>query len=80
MTEPQAFDPDRGLDDVRELISDWSVSNAGRRDELAEQIIELVEQMDNWLTGGGPLPADWTRMRNILAGHRRVICNGFGGV
>lgn len=68
MTEPGVFDPDRALEEIREAIMDWSVAAAAEREGLAEQIVGLVERMDNWLTGGGPLPADWTRMRDILAG------------
>ena len=68
MTEPEVFDPDRALEEIREAIADWSVAAPAERERLAVQIVGLVERMDNWLTGGGPLPADWSRMRDILAG------------
>lgn len=27
---------------------------------------ELLEELDNWLTGGGPLPDDWARIREMM--------------
>lgn len=40
----------------------------GARDwDPAEDTLEvLIEELDNWLTGGGPLPEEWCRMRRMM--------------
>lgn len=53
--------PNEVLEKIRAiLISDELGSESS-------ELMDLVEELDNWLTGGGPLPEDWSRIRDMMA-------------
>lgn len=51
------MDPNANLAELRELAS--AQLNGGQTDP--DRMAELVEALDEWITRGGFLPADWTQ-------------------
>jgi hypothetical protein len=51
------MDPNAALADIRSILADRAEDGSWDADQLAERINDL----DNWLTRGGFLPADWQR-------------------
>lgn len=52
------MDPNTTLADIRESAE---VFLSGANDERAVALAEAVIALDEWLTKGGFLPADWSR-------------------
>jgi hypothetical protein len=58
------MDPDAALAELREFVAevkeqrDYSV---GELENLLSYFAEHFEALDNWLTNGGFLPADWKK-------------------
>lgn len=62
------MDPDKTLEQIREEIRKlrrWmrhpSYSDHDNRLSEAEELVDLVEALDGWLTKGGFLPKDWNK-------------------
>lgn len=59
------MDPNVTLQELRALISERAqvddAEGTGKRERLAEAIIERFEALDQWLTKGGFAPNDWLR-------------------
>jgi hypothetical protein len=56
------MDPNATLARIREIIAtprNWNIwDNANTTD--AEELAELVTALDQWISGGGFLPCDWS--------------------
>lgn len=62
-------DPDATLAAIREAVEDYGAAgNAAELLAAAEVIVTEFEQLDNWLTGSGPFPREWLRLREMIAG------------
>ncbi|QDH91766.1 hypothetical protein SEA_PHRAPPUCCINO_91 [Mycobacterium phage Phrappuccino] len=56
MSDPMARpDPDAILRELREMVSDSDPDSAAR----SRRYCELIGELDDWLSIGGELPADW---------------------
>lgn len=56
------MDPDATLSEIRERIAEADTApTLARANVLMEEACELFVVLDNWLTGGGFLPDDWTQ-------------------
>jgi len=53
------MDPNETLKMIRSRIRRLNVGQPFRND--GEELAELVEALDEWLTKGGFLPSDWER-------------------
>lgn len=53
------MDPDETLRQIRALCNEIAMAAAAERAELAEQLAERVEALDEWMTKGGFAPAAW---------------------
>lgn len=63
------MDPDKCLEDIRESISlfrdkkergdPWEFTTP-----IAEEIVDMVQDLDEWLTKGGFIPQDWYHPEN----------------
>lgn len=51
------MDPNATLERLREIVQWWNEGDADASD--LETAVELVESLDQWLSKGGYLPADW---------------------
>lgn len=51
------MDPNAALAEIRSILADRAED--GTWD--AERLAELINGLDDWITGGGFLPADWAR-------------------
>jgi hypothetical protein len=61
------MDPNETLQGIRSIIGELSLSkNTDNLLDLGEELASAVEQLDNWLTGGGFLPDEWTRVHRIV--------------
>jgi hypothetical protein len=61
------MDPNATLRDIREMIESLAMSQStDNLIDLGEELASAVDQLDNWLTGGGFLPDEWTRMRRMM--------------
>jgi hypothetical protein len=47
------MDPNTNLEQIRALVAE--------RIEAGDELVELVEALDNWITRGGFLPRDWKK-------------------
>lgn len=56
------MDPDEALAQLRALCAEYNqaVESDGTRPTLALGIVDEFQALDDWLTNGGFLPADWT--------------------
>lgn len=52
------MDPNAALGAIRELVTDGA---DGLDEGRAELLRDLVADLDEWITRGGFLPADWQR-------------------
>ena len=56
------MDPDATLREIRaRIVSIRQRAALEGVDYDAEQLVELVQSLDDWLSSGGFLPADWSR-------------------
>lgn len=53
------MDPNANLKEMRALIKEHL---AGKEIDV-DLLVELVDSLDNWLSNGGFLPADWEKRR-----------------
>jgi hypothetical protein len=54
------MDPNQTLDNIRALARDLgSVYWHTQYEELADELVEQVQHLDEWLTRGGFPPDDW---------------------
>jgi hypothetical protein len=54
------MDPNETLKQIRELLTEWW--RCGDREEeysVLVNIVDKIEALDDWITSGGFLPADW---------------------
>lgn len=56
------MDPNACLSEIRKLTEKLQSGHAGADDDI-DRLCELIEAMDNWMTGGGFLPTEWTILR-----------------
>lgn len=54
------MDPNTTLNTIREAIEDWNDGRIDDREALA-CLVGDIDALDEWLTRGGFLPADWNR-------------------
>lgn len=52
------MDPDAVLQQLRELAAQI-LANASEESDVAVELAEKVAELEQWLTGGGFLPASW---------------------
>lgn len=57
------MDPNAALADLRSALTDWQHTENGTEAEAdaVDVIVDRFRNLDEWLTRGGFLPADWTR-------------------
>ena len=56
------MDPNIVLDDIFELAEQFhDYANPGILIDIATELIEAFNQLDDWLTKGGFLPARWEK-------------------
>ena len=55
------MDPTACLAEIRKLLEDNELFVMD--DNEAHRLIELMESLDNWMTGGGFLPEQWKVLR-----------------
>lgn len=57
------MDPDQALEDVRALLRVWHSEAAKASSELlmevTEDLVQHVQALDVWISGGGFLPRAW---------------------
>lgn len=54
------MDPDETLKQIRQLVKEYNQPGWLDRCDV-EQLVELVEALDLWLSKGGFLPAAWRK-------------------
>jgi hypothetical protein len=56
----QIMDPNKCLEEIRELITEAYASDSlNERNYCRQQAVELFGELDRWLTQGGFKPDDW---------------------
>lgn len=62
------MNPDETLEQIRDAIREMSYHLEGTPEFNlhAHNLAEAVSSLAGWLTGSGPFPQDWTRMRERL--------------
>lgn len=53
------MDPNRTLELLREFYNNWQDDNLTAED--AEEMVQLFDDLDNWIVAGGFLPDEWQR-------------------
>ncbi|AOT24733.1 hypothetical protein PBI_STASIA_77 [Mycobacterium phage Stasia] len=51
--------PDATLEELRLLMSDYRRHGLAMGTEAIDRMVELMEALDEWMSKGGFLPADW---------------------
>lgn len=51
--------PDATLEELRLLMSDYDRHGLAVGQEAIDRMVELMTALDEWITKGGFLPADW---------------------
>lgn len=62
------MDPNANLKEIRAILAE---AQKGISPNAADRLVELVEALDGWLTGGGFLPQPWNHAR-LLSGKEGV--------
>ncbi len=55
------MDPDANLEELRRLVAQRHGGGLDEHDVL--RLADLIESLDDWLSRGGFLPADWAKKR-----------------
>lgn len=59
------MDPDATLQDIRQTTT--RIENDPGNNDTADmwRLVDLVSELDSWLSGGGFLPTDWHRAKAV---------------
>lgn len=57
------MDPNETLRLIRKTLPNVNMDRWEGADEAAVRLTELVQALDEWLSKGGALPADWNKGR-----------------
>lgn len=57
------MDPNATLDVIRDYVTEWQKEDTRTHTQSYDDLLEHIEALDEWLTKGGFLPADWTPRR-----------------
>lgn len=58
------MDPNETLHEIREKVAEALAESGNKRADLVDELAELVDALDGWLTKGGFLPHAWTEGRD----------------
>lgn len=57
------MDPNANLEEQRQIVATLLAGPCGDADNLGMRLAELAQALDEWITKGGFLPADWQKGR-----------------
>lgn len=55
------MDPNVTLQRIRKILADYA--RESEEHELANELVDRIDALDNWLTCGGYLPSDWNTFK-----------------
>jgi hypothetical protein len=69
MTPTPELDPDAALRDLRDAAARARLAAEGDSNdteiETLQEVMELADALDEWLTAGGSLPSRWARIKTF---------------